>query len=147
MKRLLYFVREHSAELCDLSVRKNDQWSFHVVAWKILLVYFVIIFHSSSPISMSEILLKPKNYLELCSLLHVRDRALKIVIFGLDKPWKALNSISFCLYEPCISFNAVAGGWRCWVLCGYIPFPIGYYQDSTSKQTWLLEIRRGAWDL
>ena len=31
---------------------------------------FFIIFHSSSPISMSEILLKPKNYLELCHYLE-----------------------------------------------------------------------------
>ena len=36
-------------------------------------LFFVItssfIFHSSSPISMSEILLKPKNYLELCTCM------------------------------------------------------------------------------
>ena len=34
-------------------------------------------------------------------LLHACDRALKMAIFGPEKPWKALNSISLCLYEPC----------------------------------------------
>ena len=34
---------------------------------------------------------------------------LKIGIFGLEKPWKALNSINFCLYEPrLIKYHFVA---------------------------------------
>ena len=43
---------------------------FHVVERKILLFeLFFVIFHSSTPISMSEILLKPKNNLELCLVI------------------------------------------------------------------------------
>ena len=64
MKRLLYFVREQSAELCDLSVRKK--WSMKLSCCCMNKNTPCLFFHSSSPISMSEILLKPKNYLELC---------------------------------------------------------------------------------
>ena len=45
--------------------KKMINEAFMLLYEKYSLVYFFIIFHSSSPISMSEILLKPKNYLEL----------------------------------------------------------------------------------
>ena len=66
MKRLLYFLREENY----VTVRKNDvndvNKAFMLLYEKYSSFIFFIIFHSSSPISMSEILLKPKNYLELC---------------------------------------------------------------------------------
>ena len=64
MKRLLYFLREKNY----VTVRKNDvnkQIKLSCCCMKNTPRFFFIIFHSSSPISMSEILLKPKNYLEL----------------------------------------------------------------------------------
>ena len=63
MRRLLYFLREQNY----VTVRKNDlNKAFMLLYEKYSLFTFFITFHSSSPISMSEILLKPKNYLELC---------------------------------------------------------------------------------
>ena len=50
---------------------------------------FFIIFHSSSPISMSEILLKPKNYLELCLEKNQVDKIQNgrpSAIIHLDRP-------------------------------------------------------------
>ena len=60
----------------------------------------------------------PKRCQGFChdSLIHVHDRALKMAIFGREKPWKALNSINFCLYEPCIQACVVWDqGWDSWL--------------------------------
>ena len=80
---------------------------------------FFIIFHSSSPISMSEILLKPKNYLELrhrysneaktyLSVVRVKiTKYLTIIVTFLDMLSKTQKIYFLETYHATIFFKSI----------------------------------------